>query len=250
MAERAELMPLMPVEVLSNPLFWPCAVWLGWHDEDECLAQELGIDPKDQYAWYSRFTGAGTRPDVEGEIEDPQLAELQLPNQVVLAIGYHPGATTCNLGRVNEEVVAIGYAHGEGYPFGLRWCEAAELADRAKGLYATNRAVPLLLLLPFVSVSADDDQEAVARYITDAIVEMQILAPPAAARLATHWLEGVEPALWYQQDGGWYTREQYSLRCIERPFDYSRLPKEVVEYQDQSIRNAKRINDLLTLALS
>lgn len=243
-------MPPMPGQVLSNPMFWACSVWLGWHAEDELLGQELGIAPKDQYAWYAGFTGAGRLPDIEGEVEDPQLVELQLPNEVVLAIGYHPGATTCNLGRVNEEVVAVGYAHGEGFPFGLRWCEAAELAGRAQGPYATNRAVPLLLLLPFVSVATDDDQAALATVIAHAIVEAQILAPDAAMRVATHWLEGVEPALWYQQDGRWYTREQYSLRCIERPFDYSRLPKDLVDYHEQSVRDAERVNDLLALALS
>jgi hypothetical protein len=214
----------MPVrqDVLGDPRFWAgvhCGA-LGQINPQEpdtaayCTA--LGISESDAAAWFNQFTGPFIN-ERDGQSDDPMIVSLPLAGGVQVSVEIHPGDHYWWLRETNGASVMLANIGPHWQLPGLRWAEAEEIARTAPG---TNAEV-LLLMLPTVWLTDDEDHKAVRRAVGAAWVASGLVGVGSATKLAEMWASAVAGGReypWRQAPiGAWVSTAEWSSRSGRRP---------------------------------
>jgi hypothetical protein len=214
-------MPLRP-DVLRDRRFW-AALYCGAFGQiaepppPAAFCSLLAVDEQGALDWYHQFTAwhPGIFDESDGHNDDPAIVCLALANDVQLRIEFHPGDQYWFLrGEDGEEPLLANIGPHWVLP-GLRWQEAVAIGDAAP----REGWAAVLLLLPVVWLTADDDVRAARRAAESAWVASNLVDASSASALAELWASAViggRDYRWRRGSGDWVCDAEWSTRSNQR----------------------------------
>jgi hypothetical protein len=209
-------------DVLRNPRFWAslhCAA-LGQINPQEpdsaAFCKALGISESKATAWFEEFAGPFD-DEMDGQSDDPAIVSLTLAGGVQVSVEIHPGDQYWWLKQKSGAKVMLANIGPHWQLPGLRWAEAEEIGRAAP----KQNAEILLLMLPTVWLTDDDDHTAARRAVAAAWVASALAGSRSAAKLAEMWASAVEGGRkypWRQAPTGtWVSTAEWSSRSSRSP---------------------------------
>jgi hypothetical protein len=209
-------------DVLGDPRFWAgvhCAALgqINPHEPDTAAyCNALGVSESDAAAWFDAFTG----PFIDardGQSDDPAIVSLPLTGSIQAGVELHPGDMYWWLREANGASVKLANVGPHWQLPGLRWAEVEEIARAAPG----RNAEVLLLLLPTVWLTDDEDHAAVRHAVRAAWGASGLVGAGSAIKLSEKWASAVAGGReypWRQGPGGeWVSTAEWSSRSVRRP---------------------------------
>ncbi|HET6251770.1 MAG TPA: hypothetical protein VFE47_29060 [Tepidisphaeraceae bacterium] len=183
----------------------------------------LEVSQKDAQGWFDDLVGWNS---VQSE-ESPVNIHLPLANGVELSVEFQSGDVGWHLCAPGQAMVRLGSIGGHWELPGLRWKEAAAIAA---AVTEENWRV-LLLLLPMVWLTEDDDVQAIKRHVVSAWRESKLSSSSSATNLADHWIRAVQGGKeyrWRKSPEGWVCTAHWSTRGETRsPTDIKHINRAI-----------------------
>lgn len=218
-------------KIPTNPEFWFCYLvssfgQIGEPFEADFLNKTFNINEKSALAWWDSLTGYSEEfEESEENVENPNSIPIEFQNHVNLIIEFHPGNTYYFLeNHLSKEEAAIGDIGGHWALPMLRWDEVVLLSKNVKPVTEIENysSFVMLLLLPCVWLTKDEDFKKVRRVLTENWTHTGLVSQENAELLTQKFREASNAEegefYWFiNGENNWVTNAHWSSRSFDKP---------------------------------
>lgn len=218
--------------LFRSPEFWNFYIYqscgeIGETFEPEIIEDIFKVEKKSYEDWWKSFTGyyEGIFEETDGDVENPSTICIRFKNNISLAIEFHAGDTYYSLeDKSLGEFTFLGNTGPHWSLPMLRWKEASKLAEAAKpqSVLEEIQSFIILLLLPCIWITKDDDIEEINKILSNAWLKIDLINAEDAEYLSNFWCESTDARkhsfYWYLNDDNyWVTNAKWSSRYEKQP---------------------------------